>query len=249
MTAGTIRIGIGGWTFPPWRGVFYPEDLPQKRELEFASRAVTAIEINGTFYGRQSPKSWASWAKAVPDGFRFAVKGSRYCVTRPKLADAGDGVAQFVDQGLVELGDKLGPILWLMAKTRRFDPDDMAAFFALLPTRHEGLALRHVIEVGHESFTDPAFAALAKANNVAVTYLDDEGLPAIDTVTSNFSYARLKNAREAIPTGYPESSFDHWATFARQHAVAGQDAYLFFIGGDKVRNPAAAQALLVALKR
>ena len=243
----TVRVGIGGWTFPPWRGPFYPPDLPHRRELEFASRAVTAIEINATFYGRQSPKSWAAWGKAVPDGFKFAIKGSRYCVTRPKLADAGEGVERFLAQGLTELGDRLGPILWLIAKTRRFDPQDFAAFFALLPRVRDGVPLRHVVEVAHDSFLDPEFTALAAAHGVGIAYLDDLGLPAIDATTADFSYARLKNAVDGEETGYPSAALDRWAGYAHEQAARGRDAYLFFIGGDKVRNPAAAQALIARL--
>src|SRR5690348_5261038 len=145
MASGTIRIGIGGWTYPPWRGVFYPEKLPQSRELEYASRALTAIEINATFYGRQSPKSWAAWAKVVPDGFQFAIKGSRYCVTRPKLAEAAEGLATYFAQGMAALGDRLGPILWQFAPRRKFDPDDLARFIDLLPTELDGISLRHAI--------------------------------------------------------------------------------------------------------
>ena len=133
MTKGDIRIGIGGWTYPPWRGLFYPPGLPHSRELEYASRQFRTLEINATFYGRQSAASWQNWAKTVPEGFQFAIKGSRYCVTRPKLADAGEGVANFLAQGLVALGDRLGPILWMLARHRKFDREDIAAFFKLLP--------------------------------------------------------------------------------------------------------------------
>ncbi|MDQ3482821.1 MAG: DUF72 domain-containing protein, partial [Pseudomonadota bacterium] len=123
MARGLIRIGIGGWTYPPWRGTFYPSDLPQKRELEYAAQQFGAIEINATFYGRQSPKSWQNWAQTVPDGLQFAVKGSRYCVTRPKLADAGQGIETYLAQGLSALGEKLGPILWMLAARRHYDAD------------------------------------------------------------------------------------------------------------------------------
>ncbi|HMI40391.1 MAG TPA: DUF72 domain-containing protein, partial [Sphingomicrobium sp.] len=155
MSEPKIRVGIGGWTYPPWRGVFYPPGLPQSREQGYAMAHLGAIEINATFYGRQSPKSWVAWGKAAPEGFQFAVKGSRYCVTRPKLAEAGEGVVRFLDQGLVALGPKLGPILWMLSARRRFDRDDIAAFLALLPRDIEGLPLRHAIEPRHESFRDP----------------------------------------------------------------------------------------------
>src|SRR4051794_35657614 len=154
MSEGTIRIGIGGWNYPPWRGVFYPDKLPQAKELEYASRAFGVIEINATFYGRQSPKSWASWAQIAPDGFQFAIKGSRYCVTRPRLAEAEEGLGVYFAQGMVELGPKLGPILWTLAKRRQFDREDIAGFLELLPAKLDGIALRHVIEPRHESFRD-----------------------------------------------------------------------------------------------
>jgi len=147
MSKPVIRIGIGGWTYEPWRGTFYPDDLPQKRELELAALAFGAIEINATFYSRQSPKSWENWAKAVPDGFQFSVKGSRYVVTRPKLTDAGEGIGNFLAQGLTALRDRLGPILWMLAARRKFDREDIAAFLDLLPAEHDGIPLR-----GYEEF-------------------------------------------------------------------------------------------------
>jgi uncharacterized protein YecE (DUF72 family) len=243
MAAPHIRIGIGGWTFPPWRGPFYPPELPQRAELEFAARAFGAIEINATFYGRQSPKSWATWADAVPDGFQFAVKGSRYCVTRPRLADAAEGVGNFLDQGLTALGGKLGPILWMLAARRRFDADDIAAFFALLPREKDGLALRHVIEPRHESFRDERFFELARRHNVAVVYGDDDDFPCIDADTARFRYARLQRMNEAVATGYDDAALDGFAKRAREWAADGRDSYIFFINGAKVRAPAAAMAL------
>src|SRR5438067_4531803 len=152
MSDGRVRIGIGGWTYPPWRGSFYPLGLPQSRELSYAAQHFGALGINATFYGRQRPASWTAWARAVPEGFQFAVKGSRYCVTRPKLAESGEGVANFLAQGLTALGEKLGPILWMLSEHRKFDSEDIAGFLALLPERHEGLALRHAIEPRHDSF-------------------------------------------------------------------------------------------------
>src|SRR5689334_11864768 len=135
MSEAQIRIGIGGWTYPPWRGSFYPTDLPQRRELEYASRQFGAVEINATFYGRQSPKSWAAWENETPEGFEFAVKGSRYVVTRPKLADAEEGLGVYFAQGMAALREKLGPILWMLAARRKFDREDIAAFLKLLPAK------------------------------------------------------------------------------------------------------------------
>jgi uncharacterized protein YecE (DUF72 family) len=243
---GTIRVGIGGWTYEPWRGVFYPPGLPHKRELEFASRQLTAIEINGTFYSRQSRKSWEAWGAAVPDGFQFAVKASRYCVTRPKLADAGEGIGNFYDQGLSALGPKLGPTLWMLAKFRKFDREDIACFLKLLPRSLDGLALRHAIEPRHESFRDEAFYALCRDHNVAVVYGHDDEFPCIDADTADFRYARLQRMREEVPTGYDGPALDAFAKQAKEWSANG-DTYIFMINGAKVRAPAAAQALQLRL--
>lgn len=238
-----IRIGIGGWTYEPWRGTFYPDSLPQKRELEHAARTFGAIEINATFYGRQSPKSWENWAKAVPDGFQFSVKGSRYVVTRPKLADAGEGIGNFLAQGLTALGPKLGPILWMLAARRKFDRDDMSAFLKLLPAEHDGLQLRHVIEPRHESFRDEAFFDLCRDHDVAIVYGDDDEFPLLDADTATFRYARLQRMREEVVTGYDDQALDRFARLAEQWRDGGRDSYIFLINGAKVRAPAAALAL------
>jgi uncharacterized protein YecE (DUF72 family) len=238
-----IRIGIGGWTYPPWRGSFYPEKLPHSKELEYASRAFGAIEINATFYGRQSPKSWATWAKTVPDDFQFAIKGSRYVVTRPKLADAGEGLGVYFAQGMAALGQRLGPILWMLAARRKFDRDDVAAFFRLLPTRLEDIPLRHVIEPRHESFRDEAFFQLCREHDVAVVFGDDDEFPCIEADTASFAYARLQRMREEVPTGYDDVALDDFAKRARRWQKDGRDGYLFLINGAKVRAPAAALAL------
>lgn len=248
MTSGNIRVGIGGWTYEPWRGVFYPPGLPQAREFAHAVSHVTTIEINATFYGRQKPASWAKWAAGAPDGFRFAVKGSRYCVTRPRLADAGDGIAQFFEQGMVELGDKLGPVLWQFAPNRHFDADDVAAFLALLPETLGSLQLRHVIEPRHASFDDPAFVALAAKHNVAIAFADDEVHPCIDAATADFAYARLQRQREEIETGYDADELDVWSERANGWAKGGREVYVYMINGAKVRAPAAAQSLLARLR-
>ena len=240
MAQGRIRIGIGGWTYEPWRGAFYPDNLPQKRELEFASRAFNAIEINATFYGRQSSKSWENWAAAVPDGFQFSIKGSRYVVTRPNLADAGEGVGNFLAQGLSALGDRLGPILWMLAARRKFDRDDIAAFLKLLPEKLDGIPLRHVIEPRHDSFRDEVFYALCRDHDVAVAYGDDDEFPLLDADTASFRYARLQRMREEVPTGYDDQQIDQ---FARMIKSWPKDSYVFLINGAKVRAPAAAIAL------
>ena len=247
MSEGTIRIGIGGWTYPPWRGVFYPDTLPQKSELEYASRAMTALEINATFYGRQSPKSWQNWEKIAPDGFQFAVKGSRYCVMKPKLAEAGEGLAGFFAQGFAALGPKLGPILWQFAHYRRFDRDDIAGFIDLLPEELDGMALRHAIEPRHESYRDDRFFELCRARNIAVVFEDSDDYPCIEADTANFAYARLQRMSEDIETGYDGPALDGFAERARKWQKRG-DAYVFMINGAKVRAPAAALALQERLR-
>jgi len=249
MSEGIVRIGIGGWTYPPWRGLFYPDDLPQRRELEYASRAFGAIEINATLYGRQSPASWKAWGEAVPEDFQFAVKGSRFVVTRPRLADAGEGVATFLAQGLTALGPKLGPILWMLAARRKYDRDDIAAFLQLLPATFDGLPLRHVIEPRHESFRDEGFFDLCRAQDVAIAFGDDDEFPCIDADTASFAYARLQRMREDVPTGYDEAALSAFAARARHGSSEGRDSYLFMINGAKLRAPAAALALQQRLAR
>jgi uncharacterized protein YecE (DUF72 family) len=248
MSEAQIRVGIGGWTFPPWRETFYPADLPQKRELEYASRQFGALEINATFYGRQSPKSWQAWAKTAPDGFQFAIKGSRYCVTRPRMADAGEGIQTYLAQGMSALGDKLGPILWMLAARRAFDADDIAGFLKLLPGKLDGIPLRHVIEPRHESFRDQRFFDLCRQHNVAIVFGDDDDFPCIEADTADFAYARLQRMKSEMPTGYDEAALDAFATRAQHRKRDGRDAYIFMINGAKERAPAAALALQERLR-
>ena len=239
----TVRIGIGGWTYAPWRGEFYPPGLAQSKEQAFAASAFGAIEINSTFYSRQSPASWAKWAAAAPDGFEYSIKASRYCVTRPKLADAGQGIGNFYAQGLSELGDRLGPTLWMLSRHRQFDHDDIAAFLDLLPETLDGRPLRHAIEPRHESFRDEAFFELARARNVAVVFGDDDEFPCIDADTADFAYARLQRMREDVATGYDGPALDAFAARAQRWSADGRDSYIFMINGAKVRAPTAALAL------
>lgn len=242
MAEGKVRVGIGGWTYPPWRGVFYPEKLARTKELEYASRALSAIEINATFYGRQSPKSWAAWEKVVPEGFQFAVKGSRFCVTRSKLADGAEGVGNFVAQGFSALGPKLGPILWMFDKRRKFDREDIAGFLSLLPREVDGVRLRHALEPRNESFRDGAFFDLCREHDVAVVYDDDDEFPCLDSDTASFRYARLQRMREEVATGYDDAALDAFADKVREWQKQG-DVFIFMINGAKVRAPAAAMAL------
>jgi uncharacterized protein YecE (DUF72 family) len=263
----TIRTGIGGWTYPDWRaGTFYPEGLPQKRELEYASRAVGAIEINATFYSLQKPASFRQWRETTPDGFVFALKGSRYVTNRKVLAEAGEALAKFLDQGFVELGEKLGPICWQLAATKRFDPDDIAAFLALLPAKHEGLALRHAIEVGHESFACAEFVALARKAGVAIVWSENPDRVPIADRTAGFAYLRCQGLSSDIPTGYSPEDLERLLQLCLDWSVGrapqglpycgatddsaseGGDVFAFMINGAKERAPAAAMALAGMMK-
>jgi uncharacterized protein YecE (DUF72 family) len=242
MSEGKIRIGIGGWSYPPWRGSFYPEKLPQSKELEYASSHLGAIEINATFYGRQKPKSWENWEKVAPDGFQFAIKGSRYCVSRSKLVESAESIANFFGQGFELLGPKLGPILWQFAPFKKFDRDDIAGFIDLLPVELHGITLRHAIEPRHESFRDEHFFDVCRARNIAIVVEDSDDYPLIEADTADFAYARLQRMSEDVPTGYEPKSLDAFSAKAEDWGKRG-DAYIFMINGAKVRAPAAALAL------
>jgi uncharacterized protein YecE (DUF72 family) len=259
-----IRVGVGGWTFAPWRGPFYPKGLPQKDELSFAARQLTAIEINGTFYRTQSPASFAKWRDETPDGFVFALKGHRVVTNRKVLAEAGEAVATFVGSGVAELGAKLGPINWQLAGTKRFDAADVDAFLGLLPAEIAGLPLRHALEVRHPSFVTPEFVDIARRHGVAIVFADSDEYPAIADPVGDFVYARLQRSQEGGPEGYAPADLDRWAGHAKTWEAGGvpeglptlaatapkkqtRDVFVFFISGDKVRNPAAAQALIARL--
>jgi len=242
--AGKIFVGIGGWTFEPWRGVFYPDGLAHKRELEYASANLTSIEINGTYYSSFKPETWAKWREETPDGFVFAVKASRFCTNRKKLADAKDSVSKFMTQGLHELKDRLGPINWQFMGTKKFDPGDFEDFLKLLPKEIKGIELRHALEVRNASFQDPRFYDLARKYNAAIVFgADDPDFPEIDEETSDFAYARLMGTKDDVETGYKPAEIDKWSKHAKAWAKRG-NAYVYVIAGAKVRNPAAAQALI-----
>ena len=247
MPSPAIRVGVGGWTFEPWRGTFYPDGLPHKRELEYAAAHLTAIEINATYYGRQKRSSFESWAAAAPEGFRFSVKASRYATQRKVLAESGESIAKFLDQGFTALGDKLGPVLWQLRDGKAFDRDDFARFLDLIPDERDGTRLRHALEVRDESFCDPAFLDLARARNMAVVFADSDAFPRIEDQTADFTYARLQRSAEACPTGYDAAALEGWARQAKTWAKGGREVYVYFISGAKVRNPAAAQALIARL--
>jgi uncharacterized protein YecE (DUF72 family) len=260
-----IRVGIGGWVFAPWRGTFYPEGLPHARELEFASRQLTSIEINGTFYSTQKPESFRKWASETPDDFIFSVKGPRFATHRRVLAEAGDSINRFFASGVLELKAKLGPVLWQFHPSKKYDESDFAAFLSLLPQKLGGRTLRHAVEVRHDSFLIASFIALLRKFSIAIALVDSEKHPLIADVTSDFVYARLQRSSEAAPTGYPPRALTAWAKCARSLAEGGEpgdlrtiapppsqrgkrDVFIYMIAGEKVRAPAAAMALIERLK-
>jgi len=263
--SGEIRVGIGGWTYELWRGgMFYPKGHAQARELQYASRALSTIEINGTFYSTQKPSSFRKWADDTPDDFVFSVKAHRLATNRRVLAEAGPSIERFLTSGLSEMKSKLGPVLWQFAGHKKFEPEDFEAFLKLLPRTLDGLKLRHAIEVRHESFAVPEFVALARKYGVAVVYAHHETYPDIADVTADFVYARLQQSAAKVETGYTSAAIKAWSARAREWAhgrapkdlpAAGKpakpaktDVFVYFISAAKERNPAAAQALLAQLR-
>lgn len=243
---GTIRVGIGGWTFEPWRGTFYPEKLSQKKELEYASSKLTSIEINGTYYSGFKIDTWMKWRDETPDDFVFAVKASRFCTNRKVLSEGNDSLDRFLDQGLTALGDKLGPINWQFMATKKFDPVDFEGFLKRLPKEKDGVRLRHALEVRSPTFDTQQFYDLAAQYGAAIIYAEDEEAPEwprIDQPTADFTYARLMSSRPDEPTGMSSKELDQIAARTQAWAKRG-DVFAYFIAGAKVRNPAAAQALI-----
>ena len=246
---GTIRVGIGGWTFEPWRGVFYPDKLSQKKELEYASSKLSSIEINGTYYSGFKPETWMKWRDETPDDFVFAVKASRFCTNRKVLSEGNESLERFLDQGLTALGDKLGPINWQFMATKKFDPVDFEGFLKLLPKEKDGIRLRHALEVRSPTFDTQQFYDLAAKYGAAIVYAEDDEAPEwprIDLPTADFTYARLMSSRPDEPTGMTSAELDGIAARAKDWAKRG-DVFAYFIAGAKVRNPAAAQALIAKL--
>jgi uncharacterized protein YecE (DUF72 family) len=258
--AAKIRIGVGGWTYEPWRGTFYPEDLPQKRELEHASRQLTSIEINGTYYGSQKPATYAKWHDETPDDFVFSLKAPRFAMNRTVLAEAGGTIARFFNSGVTELKDKLGPINWQFLPTKKFDPADFEAFLKLLPREIAGRPLRHAVEVRHESFRTPAFIALVRRYGAAVVIAGDSSYPQIADLTAPFVYARIMGTKATETLGYSAAQLVRWAANASAWAAGEapgdleyvdsrtgnepRDVFLYVISGHKVHNPAAAMSLI-----
>jgi uncharacterized protein YecE (DUF72 family) len=255
-----IRVGIGGWNFAPWRNNFYPAGLVQRRELEFASRQLRAIEINGTFYGAQKPATYAKWAAETPEGFVFSLKAPRYITEGKRLAETSRGIDGFVLGGLEAFGDRLGPVLWQLPPSRPFDADDLAAFLDHLPRELSGRPLRHVLEVRHRSFLDERYVTLAREHRIPTVFTDSPQHPSLADLTGDFAYARLMRSESHIDTGYAAADLDAWATRARTWADGGdptelphvaaplakqppRDVFVYFISSAKERNPAAAMAL------
>ena len=243
----TIRVGVAGWTYQPWRGPFYPAGLAHRRELEYAAGQLTSIEINATYYRRQKPESWRKWRDAVPPGFQFSLKASRFSTARKVLAESAGSIEVFLSQGYTELGPKLGPINWQFADTKVFERDDFARWLDLIPDELDGLKLRHALEVRHPSFADTAFLHLARSRNMAVVFADHETFVRINEQTADFTYARLQRSIEEVETGYDDATLDGWAKQVCEWAKGGRDVFVYFTSGAKVRNPAAARALIVRL--
>jgi uncharacterized protein YecE (DUF72 family) len=271
IRAGTIYVGIGGWTFEPWRGVFYPKGLPHAQELGYASQHLTSIEVNGTFYRSQTPATFRKWASEVPKGFVFSLKGPRFAVNRRVLKEAGDSIKRFLDSGVSELGNHLGPLLWQFAPTKKFDAADFGGFLELLPDKFDGQALRHVIEVRHDSFCSGEFIALMRKFALPVVFTDHARYPNIADLTGGFVYARLQRGKDTVPTAYPPKEIDAWAARLRAWAqgsapddlpnvaaqgdaaagprdVFARNVFAYVIHEGKIRAPAGAMALIAKLK-
>jgi len=260
-----FHVGIGGWTFAPWRGVFYPKGLPHANELRYAGEHLTSIEINGTYYGSQKPESFRKWASEVPDGFIFSVKGPRFAVNRRVLAEAGDSIKRFFDSGVTGLGDRLGPVLWQFAPTKKYDEKDFAGFLELLPREYDGREIRHVVEVRNETFQTPGFVALLRSFSIPAVYAHHGKYPEFADITGDFVYARLQRGKDTVETAYPPKELDGWARRAKIWAAGGapddlpyidevapkkrkRDVFIYIIHEGKVRAPAGAMALIERLE-
>ena len=262
-----VRVGISGWTYPPWRGVFYPKGLRQADELAHVGTRLRSVEINGSFYSLQRPHSYRAWAAATPDDFVFSVKGGRFITHMKKLADVEVPLANFFASGVLALGPKLGPVLWQLPPTLGFDVGRLRAFLELLPrstadaaglarshdSRLDGRALtetdadrplRHAFEVRHESFRSPDLVALAREHRVAVVVADTAGRwPFLDEDTADFAYARLHGDTELYVSGYDDAALDAWADRVRSWTASGRDVFVYFDNDVKVRAPFDAMAL------
>lgn len=255
-----ILVGVGGWTFEPWRDNFYPAGLAHDKELAYASRQLSSIEVNGTCYSSQKPATFAKWRDETPDGFVFSLKASRFATNRRVLAEAGESVQKFVDSGIAELGPKLGPIVWQFAPTKKFDPTDFAAFLQLLPNSVQGLPLRHALDVRHDSFRCPEYLALARRHGAATVFTESDDYPRMADLTGAFVYTRVMRTQADQPEGCTAQTLDALAACAQcwrsggepqglprvdapLPAQAPRDVFMFFISGAKEKAPAAAMAL------
>jgi len=260
--SGTIRAGMGGWTFEPWNTSFYPEKLPKTKQLQYASRQVPTIEVNGTYYSSFKEPTFVKWATEAPDGFVFSLKGNRFVTNRRVLGEAGESMMRFLESGVAALGEKLGPILWQFAPTKKFDPKDFEAFLKLLPDSQDGVKLRHAVEVRNDSFITPEFPALVRKYGVAIVYADHATYPAIADITGDFVYTRLQTGKDENPDCYEPKRLDEWARRAATWAdgkepddlpkadpgtkapVKPRDVFVYFITEGKVRAPFGAMALM-----
>ena len=265
QVSGRIRVGIGGWSYAPWRGTFYPKGLKQADELAYASSHLTSIEINATHYRLQSAKSFRGWGKTAPDGFVFSMKGPRLVTNQKVLAETGGFIKRFIESGLSELGDKLGPVLCQFAPFKRFDKDDFGKFLDHLPREIDGRNLHHVMEVRHASFLTPEFVKLLRDSDVAPVFTEAEDFPSIADLSGDVVYARLQRGNDTVPTAYPPRALDEWAERARTWAAGSvpadlqvidathkpetkpRDVFIYFIHEGKLRAPAAAMALIKRL--
>lgn len=258
------RVGIGGWTYEPWRNNFYPSGLAHGKELGYASRQLNAIEVNGTYYSTFKPPTFAKWRDETPDDFVFSLKASRFTTNRRVLAEAGESIERFVGSGISELGDKLGPIVWQFMPTKAFDAEDFEAFLAQLPDKVDGRSLRHVLDVRHASFMSADYLKLARKYRCATVFCDSDDYPSFADLTADFVYARLMRSQARLVNGYAPKALDAWAQAAKTWAGGGEpadlprvetkakagpprDVFMFFINGAKERAPAAAMALLQRL--
>lgn len=261
-----IRVGIGGWTFAPWRGNFYPAGLVQRRELEYASRHLSAIEINGTYYGAQRPSTYEKWAAETPEGFVFSLKAPMRIMQSRVLAKTGGQIEDFLG-GIVSLGDRLGPVVWQFDIGRKLEREDFTAFLDLLPGEVDGRRIRHVLDVRDSAFVDARFITLMRERNLGTVFTDSRDYPSFADITSDFVYARLMRSRSEIDSGYTGEELAHWAQRARLWAqgrhpddlpyicsngtppTERRDVYVYFISAAKERNPAAAMALIRLLRQ
>ena len=270
--AHSLRIGISGWTYVPWRKTFYPARLTQKRELEYASRQVTSIEINGSFYSLRKPADFQKWFDAVPDDFVFTLKANRFITHMKKLSGVEKPLANFFASGPLVLGPKLGPILWQLPPSVEFEAEKFETFLKLLPrdfkeaaqlarghearvsgrafipaARAKNYPIQHAIEVRHESFRDPVFFKMLRKANVALVTADAaKKWPYFEELTADFAYVRLHGEVEVYASGYTEKALDAWAakikTWRRK-----RDVFVFFDNDIKVKAPFNAVSLLERL--